>query len=38
MTVDAAADPAIAAPTGLEFQIQIKNFMFQLLVYQKKMI
>ena len=39
MTVRAAqgGNPAIVAPTGLEFQITGTNRMFQLLLYQKKM-
>ena len=38
MTVNALADPAIVAPIELEFKIYIQNYMFQLLVYQKKLI
>ena len=33
-TRDAEGDnPAIVAPTGLEFQITMQNYMFQLLLY-----
>ena len=36
---DAEGDnPAIIALTGLRFKITDTNYMFQLLVYQKKMI
>ena len=38
MIVDAAANPGIVAPTGLEFKIKDTKFMFQLLLCQKKMI
>ena len=38
MAVDAAADPAIVAPSGAKFKIKDTKFMFQLLLYQKKMI
>ena len=37
MTVDADADPAIVAPSGVTFKIK-ENCMFQLLLCQKKMI
>ena len=37
MTVDAAANPDIAAPSGAKFKIKMQNYMFQLLLYQKKM-
>ena len=36
MIVDAAANPGIVAPTGLEFKITDTNYMFQLLLCQKK--